>query len=119
MHNEVFPDPEVNAYIHENFYFIQMNMFGDLDMTDFDGEVLSEKNMARKWGLLFTPTILYFPEEVPESIPAPRAAVSIVPGAFGKYTTKHMMEWVVNHGYEGDEPFQKYHARRLTERGLN
>ncbi len=119
MHNEVFPVPEVYDYIMENFYFIQMNMFGDVEMTDFDGEVLSEKDMARKWGLLFTPTILYFPEEVPEGVSAPRAAVSIVPGAFGKYTTKHMMEWVVQHGYDSDEPFQKYHARRLTERGLN
>ncbi len=119
MHEEVFPKPYVHDYLTEHFFFIQMNMFGDVEMTDFDGEVLTEKQMARKWGLLFTPTIMYFPEQVPEGVAAPRAAVATMPGAFGKYTTRHMMEWVVQHGYEGDESFQKYHARRLTEEGVN
>ena len=119
MHEEVFVDPAIYDYIHEHFFFIQLNMFGDVEVTDFDGETLPEKDMVRKWGMLFTPTIMYFPEEVPEGKNAAQAAVSIVPGAFGKYTTRHMMEWVVQHGYEGDEPFQKYHARRLTEEGVN
>ncbi len=119
MHEEVFPEPEVHSYIHENFFFIQLNMFGDVEVTDFDGEVLSEKALARKWGLLFTPTMIFFPESVPEGVSGIEAAVATIPGAFGKYTTKHLMEWVVLKGYEGDEPFQKYHARRLTERGLN
>ncbi len=119
MHRDVFPEESVHSYIHDHFYFIQLNMFGDVEVTDFDGEVLSEKAAARKWGLLFTPTIMYFPEQVPEGQSAAQAAVSIVPGAFGKYTTRHMMEWVVQHGYEGDEPFQKYHARRLKEEGVN
>lgn len=119
MHEEVFPVPEVDAFIHENFFFVQLNMFGDVDVTDFDGETLSEKEMVRKWGMMFTPTIMYFPEEVTEEIPASRAAASIIPGAFGKHTTLNMMKWIVQHGYESDEPFQKFHARMLTEAGLN
>ncbi|MCP3881201.1 MAG: thioredoxin, partial [Sulfitobacter sp.] len=43
------------------------------------------------------------------------AAVATVPGAFGPATTFHMMNWVVDKGYEGDETFQKYHARMLIE----
>lgn len=119
MHEEVFPVPEVNAFIHENFFVVQLNMFGDVEVTDFDGEVLSEKDMVRKWGMMFTPTIMYFPEEVGEDLPASRVAASIVPGAFGKHTTLNMMKWIAQHGYEGDEPFQKFHARMLTEAGLN
>lgn len=38
-----------------------------------------------------------------------------MPGAFGKSTTRHMMEWVLEEGYLGDENFQKYHARKLNE----
>jgi hypothetical protein len=75
--------------------------------------VRSEKDMVRKWGMLFTPTLAYFPEEVPEDMTAAQAAVALVPGAFGKWTTFNMMNWVVKKGYEGDEPFQKYHARML------
>ncbi len=119
MHEEVFPLPEVHDYIHENFLVVQLNMFGDVEVTDFDGETLPEKEMIRKWGLLFTPTMLFLPEAVPDGQTAAGAAVATVPGAFGRYTTRHLMEWVVRKGYEGSETFQKYHARRLTERGLN
>lgn len=119
MHEDVFPVESVNSFINENFFFVQVNLFGDVEVTDFDGEVLSEKDLGAKWGLLFTPTILYFPEEVAEGVAGNQAAVATIPGAFGKYTTLNLMRWVVQHGYDGDENFQKFHARMLTEEGLN
>ena len=115
MHEEVFPDPAIEAYIEENYFVIQMNVFGDVEVTDFDGETLSEKEMAAKWGVLFTPTIMFFPEEVDGEMTAKDAAVVTMPGAFGKLTTLNMLTWVVDHGYESDENFQKYHARKLDE----
>ena len=117
MHEEIFPIPEIDAYISDNYFFVQMNLFGDVEVTDFDGETLSEKEMAQKWGILFTPTMLFLPEEVPEGQTAPQAAVANMPGAFGKHTTLNMLTWIVEHGYDGDEGFQKYHARRLEETG--
>lgn len=119
MHEEVFTDPEVADYIKENFMVVQFNLFGDEEVTDFDGEALSEKEMASRWGVVFTPTILFMPDEVPESGTAAQAAVSQIPGAFGKYTTLHMFQWVAEKGYEGDEHFQKYHARKFNARQNN
>ena len=114
MHEEVFPIPEIDAYIHDNFFFIQINMFGDVEVTDFDGETLPEKDMARKWGLLFTPTMMFFPEEVPEGKSAAQAAVAQMPGAFGKGTTLAILSFVKDKIYETDEPFQKYLAARIN-----
>ena len=113
MHEEVFVDPAIDAYITDNYFFVQINMFGDVEVTDFDGETLPEKEMVQKWGALFTPLMIYFPEEVAEGLTAPQAAVAQVPGAFGKWTTLNMLTWVNEKGYAGDEPFQKYHARML------
>jgi len=115
MHEEVFPDSEIDSFIRENYFIIQMNMFGDVDVTDFDGETLPEKQMARKWGLLFTPNLMFFPEQVPEGLSAPRAAVAQMPGAFGKMTTLAMFQWVVEKGYDSDEPFQRYLSRMMAE----
>jgi len=28
-----------------------------------------------------------------------------------------MLNWIVQFGYDGDESFQKYHARKFSERG--
>jgi thioredoxin-related protein len=118
MHEETFPHPVVEKMITENFFVVQLNLHGDIEITDFDGEVLSEKAAARKWGLLFTPTMFFLPEEVAEDMTAVQAAVAMMPGAFGPGTTQDMLTWVIEKRYEleGDEDFQRYHARRIQER---
>ena len=118
MHEEIFPQPVLADYIRDNFFVVQMNLHGDTEVTDFDGEALSEKQAARKWGMLFTPTILFLPEEVPEDQTAAQSAVAVMPGAFGLGTTIDMFTWVAEKRYELDngEDFQRYHARRLQER---
>ena len=118
MHEEVFSDAEVADYIRDNYFVVQMNLHGDTEIVDFDGEAITEKAAARKWGLLFTPTILYLPEEVEEGKNAAQAAVASQPGAFSKGTTLDLMTWVEEKRYELDngEDFQRYHARRIKER---
>ena len=118
MHEKVFSDPDISAYIDENFFVVQLNLHGDIEVPDFDGESLSEKDMARKWRVLFTPNIVFLPEEVPEGVNAAEAAVAIMPGAFGKGTSIDMFTWVAEKRYELDngEDFQRYHARRIQER---
>lgn len=118
MHNEVFPDPDVEAFIEDNYFVVQLNLHGDIEVTDFDGEVLPEKDMARKWGILFTPSLMFLPEEVNEGVSTPQAAVAVMPGAFAKGTTLDMLTWVAEKRYELDngEDFQRYHARRIQER---
>lgn len=118
MHKEVFSRDEMEAYIADNYFVVQLNLHGDTEITDFDGEVLSEKAAARKWGLLFTPSVLFLPEEVPETLTAQQAAVAVMPGAFAFGTTLDMFTWVNEKRYllDNGEDFQRYHARRIQER---
>lgn len=117
MHEEVFVRPDIEKMLTEDYFVIQINMFGDVEVTDFDGTVMAEKDMVRRWGLLFTPTMIFLPEEVGEGLSATQAAVATMPGAFGPSTTRNLLIWVRDRGYEGDEPFQKYHARMLEAGG--
>ena len=118
MHDEVFPDPEIDALIREKFYVVQMNLFGDIEVTDLDGTVMSEREMAGRWGVIFTPTMMFMRDGEAGQVTSPQFAAATMPGAFGRYTTRHLMEWIVQKGYDGDEPFQKYHARMLKARGV-
>ncbi|MEM1048515.1 MAG: thioredoxin family protein [Pseudomonadota bacterium] len=118
LHEKVLSDPEVRDYIEQNYVVVQYNLFGDEEVTDLDGDTLSEKTAARKWRIIYTPTIVFFPETVPEGIDAAEAAVSTIPGSFGKWTTLNMFRWVREKGYESGEHFQKYHARKLEEAGV-
>ena len=120
MHEEVFSDPKISEYIETNYFVVQLNLHGDIEVTDFDGEVLSEKDMARKWRVLFTPNVVFLPEQVPEGMSAIDAAVAVMPGAFGKGTSIDMFTWVAEKRYDMEaatgEDFQRYHARRIQER---
>ncbi|MEP3918901.1 thioredoxin family protein [Ascidiaceihabitans sp.] len=115
MHEDVFPLENIAAFIEDNYFVVQINMFGDVEVTDFDGTTLPEKDMVRKWGALFTPTILFFPEKVADGQSAAQVAVATMPGAFGQCTTFNMLNWVVEKGYDGEESFQRYHARKFAE----
>ncbi|MEM7496641.1 MAG: thioredoxin family protein [Pseudomonadota bacterium] len=113
LHEEVLSDPEVADYIKENFVVVQLNMFGDEEVTDLDGEALTEREAVRRWAVAFTPTVIFLPEEAPEDVTVSEAAVQTMPGAFGKWTTLDMFRWVKMKGYEGEEHFQKFHARNI------
>jgi thioredoxin-related protein len=117
MHQDVFPHPRISELLSDDFFVVQLNLHGDLEVVDFDGEALPEKEMARKWGILFTPTLMFLPEEA-EAVPADRAAVAAMPGAFGRETTYDLLNWVLEKGYSdtSEEDFQRYHARKFLAR---
>src|SRR6056297_1155049 len=51
MHEEVFVVEDIAAMLSDDYYVVQINMFGDVEVTDFDGDALPEKSAVRKWGL--------------------------------------------------------------------
>ncbi len=116
VHEEILTDPEVRDYIKANYKVVQYNLYGDEEVTDTDGEVLTEKTAARKWGIAFTPTILFMPEKVDAGMDTRQAAVATMPGAFQKGTFLDMFTWVREKLYDTDEDFQRYHGRRIRER---
>jgi thioredoxin-related protein len=114
MHEEVYPDPAIDKLIRDHYFVVQVNLFGDVEVTDFDGTVLPEKDMAARWGVLFTPTLIFLPEAVEEGKTAAESAVAVMPGAFGKGTTEALLTWIRDHGYDSGEHFQKFLAGRMN-----
>ncbi len=117
MHQKVFSDPVVNSYLMENFFVVQINLFGNIEVKDFDGEILEEHEMMSKWGVLFTPTMLFFPEKLIDKKSANLISVASMPGFFSKGTTKDLLVWVNEKMYEDSSAsFQRYHAEQYKKR---
>jgi thioredoxin-related protein len=57
-----FARPEISDYIKARFEILQLNIIGAREVVDLDGEKLSEKRLAEKYGIRFTPTFQFFPE---------------------------------------------------------
>ncbi|MBC8338318.1 MAG: thioredoxin fold domain-containing protein [Rhodospirillales bacterium] len=57
-----FAKPEISAYIQENYDFLQLDMFGSREVVDFDGKKMSERALAKRHKIRFSPTIQFFAE---------------------------------------------------------
>lgn len=79
-----FADPEIRGFVSDNFDILQLNFVGSREVTDFDGEAMEERELARKWGIRFTPTTMFFPESLDEVAgrPGGEAEVARMPGYF-------------------------------------
>ena len=56
-------DKETKDTIMKHFGVLDVNMFGNKEITDTNGETYSEKEFAKKYNLQFTPTIIFYNEE--------------------------------------------------------
>jgi len=59
-----FSTPVIRDWIREHFNIIQLDIWGSRAVHDFDGEVLEERELAKKSRVTFTPTIQFFPDTI-------------------------------------------------------
>ncbi len=71
MHNVNLAKPEIRDFIKNNFNVLQLDIYGPRNVTDFDGKEMSEKDLAKRWGVNFTPTITFFSNMTSELPPHP------------------------------------------------
>jgi thioredoxin-related protein len=118
MHTEVLSQRYINDYVRENFSIVQLDLWGSRDVTDFDGTKLTEKKLAERWGVMFTPTIVFFKEDIAAQAAkwGPPLEVARLPLGFGPATFIDLFAWVRGRVYEKDPNFQRFHIGRMAER---
>ncbi len=124
MHEVNFRIPRIVDYLKGNFFSLQLNMWGDREVTDFDGETLSEKELARKHRVLFTPTMQFFPETLAEAKGYPGHMVEVlrIPGYFKPFHFYFLFRYVREKGYEKEPSFQRWldtQGDRLRAMGID
>jgi thioredoxin-related protein len=77
-----FARPDIAEFVRNNFDVLQLNVLGSRKVTDFDGEELTEKQLAAKYAVRFTPTIQFFEgtADVLKARAAPQREVIRIPG---------------------------------------
>lgn len=120
LHRINLADAKVVAYIRAHFVILQLNLWGDREVTDFDGEKLREKDFARKYRINFTPTLQFFPE-TPDEMKGKKGAdaeVVRMPGYFRPFHFISMFEYVREKRY-ADQDFQRYIMEKSAARREN
>ncbi len=118
MHTDVLSQRYINDYVRQNFSILQFDLWGSREVVDFDGTKLTEKKLAERWGILFTPTIVFFKETVADQPGkwGPSLEVARLPLGFGPATFIDLFAWIRVKAYETDPNFQRFHIARMGER---
>jgi thioredoxin-related protein len=112
MHLVNFADPTVRDFIRERFALLQLNLVGNLEVEDFDGTRLAEKDLAARYGIRFTPTIQFFPERVEglAALPPREREVARLIGYQPPDPFRRIFAYVAERAYE-HESLEAYLAR--------
>lgn len=110
LHVVNFADDATREWIKAHFVILQLNLWGSREVTDFDGQVLPEKELARKYRITFTPTVQYFPETAPEIVGKKGADMEVarLPGYFRNLHFQGMFEYVWDKRYAKGQDFQRF-----------
>jgi len=90
LHEENFSKKELVSYITKHFDVIQINMFGDNEVTDFEGNVTSEREVTQDLMINFSPTTIFYGNDGKE--------LFRVPGYLKPYYYQSAFEYVVDKG---------------------
>ena len=104
-----FARKDISSYIREHFVILQLNVLGSRLVTDFDGEELSEKALAAKYGVRFSPTIQFFPADGSSlgGLPARKRPVANIRGYLKPDHFLAMFKFVESQSYK-TMSFRKY-----------
>lgn len=104
-----FAQPRISDYVKANFEVLQLNIIGSRKVTDFDGAELSEKALAAKYDVRFTPTFQFFAEEAAslKSLPPAKREVARSPGYMRPDDFLAMFRYVREKAYES-KSFRDY-----------
>jgi thioredoxin-related protein len=119
LHNDVLAARYINDYVRENFAVVQLDLWGAREVTDFDGTVLAERALAERWGVIFTPTIVFLKDDLTGlegKWGRELEAIERLPLSFSADTFYDLFVWVRLKLYERDRNFQRFHIARIAER---
>mgnify|MGYP000047142308 CR=1 FL=1 len=116
LHTSNFARHDIQTLARSRFDVLQLNIIGSRKVVDFDGEELSEKQLAQKRGIRFTPTMQFY---APPKDGEPAAEVFRMSGYYKPFPFYTLLHFVSSGAYRetGFRPYLKERHRALTASG--
>jgi len=109
MHRVNLAKPAISDYIKNNFNVLQLDFRGPRMVTDFDGKEMSEQDLAHRWRVTGTPSVIFFPNSSAKLPAKPGNEVEVwrLLGYWKPYHFISNFEYVRGQHYKS-QPFHKY-----------
>ena len=105
LHATLLDDPAVRDALRERFDVVQYDLAGATEVIDLDGTALTEASAAERWGIRFTPTMLFLPDasaldasRAAGAVTAREAALAVLPGVPAREELLALIERVAPRG---------------------
>jgi len=117
MHKVNLRIPSTVEYIKKHFFVVQLNLWGDKEVIDLDGETTTEKKLGRKFRVQFTPTIQFLGKEPPADAKTSGRDAEIwrLMGYWKPFHFEHTFVYVNEGGYKSEPNFQRWLQARARQ----
>jgi len=96
-----FAQKNIETYIRDHFEILELDLHGARAITDFDGRMLGERQLAARYGIRFTPTIQFFPDNADLAGRTPREReITRIQGYLAPKDFLRMFAFVGDHAYQ-------------------
>ncbi len=114
LHRVNFAKAQLRDFLTTHFNAVQMDLFGSREATDFDGEAMEERRLARRWQINFTPTTILFPPSAAGASSRAEAEAFRMPGYLKPFHYLSALEFVAGGAYR-DKGFQRFLQDKFAE----
>lgn len=104
--NDNFADRAISEQTQKHFDVIAINMWGDREVTDFNGDTVPEKAFAASLKVQFTPTLLFLSES--------GKVLLRINGYFAPHKFKVALDYVAGR-HEGEGKFSTFYAQSAPQ----
>ncbi len=102
--------PRMVEKINKNFNVIKLDIFGDRKVTDLDGTVMTEEELAGKYKIRYTPTLQFLSESLEKAAgkDGGESEVFRLEGYLKPFHFYFIFHYVKSKGYESEPSFQRW-----------
>jgi len=105
FHNDILSDSIIYKHL-KKMDVVQLNMWEDIPVQTPTGEKLSTKAWAKKLGIFFTPSLLFFDEQGQEIIR--------IDSVIKRIRFNQILKFVLEKGYQQQPIFERWISKQLT-----
>jgi len=115
MHEKNLSKPKISKFIQDHFGVLQINLFGAKEVTDFDGKAMEERKIGARWGIQFTPTIIFIRPSLEglSGLNGKQLTVGKIPGYFRPFHFITYFEYMAGE-YYNDVDFQRFLGAKVA-----
>lgn len=106
--NEALVENLTGAYL-----VLQLDMYGEGEITDLDGRTMTQEELVRAWGINTTPTTVVLAASNPPATSRAGAEVFRLPGYLKPFQYDAALAYFASGSYR-DQEFSQYMTRRMA-----